>query len=438
MEALGAAALVFGLLILALGAGLWVFVALLAVAIAALHVGLGFPMDRIGAIAKGVLWRASSGWELAAIPMFVFMGELIFRTDLSARLFAGLEPLVARVPGRLYHTNVLGCTLFAAVSGSSTATTATVGRMTTAALGERGYDPRLAVGSLAGAGSLGLLIPPSIMLIVYGVLAEVSITRLFAAGLLPGLMVAGLYAAYIAAACLFRPALAPAEPARRRRRLAETARLVLRGLGPVALLIVVVLGGIYSGIATPSEAAAVGVAATLALTAALGQLTRRLFAEALMSALKASCMIATLLTAAALLSTAMGYMHVPATIAQAIGALQLGPYALIALLALFYILLGFFLDGVSIVVMTLPITLPLALQAGFDPVWYGIFLVLMVELGLMTPPVGFNLFVLKAVTGRPLGMIARAAVPFFLLMLLATAILTVFPGIALWLPEQLG
>ena len=435
MEALGAAGLVFGLLLLCLGGGLWVFVALLAVSIAALHLGLGFPMERIGAIAKGVLWRASSGWELSAIPMFVLMGELIFRTDLSTRLFAALEPLVARVPGRLYHSNIIGCTLFAAVSGSSTATTATVGRMTVAALGERRYDPRLAVGSLAGAGSLGLLIPPSIMMIVYGVLAEVSITRLFIAGLLPGLLVAGLYSAYIGLRCLLRPELAPAAEGPRR---AADWRAVARGLGPIAALIVIVLGGIYSGIATPSEAAAVGVVATLGLTALLRQLSWPLFAEALLAALKSSAMIATILASAALLSATMGYLHVPASIAAAIGGLGLDPYALIGLLALFYVLLGFFLDGVSIVVMTLPVTLPLIHLAGFDSVWFGVFLVLMVELGLMTPPVGFNLFVLQSVTGQPMAAIARAAVPFFFLMLLATAILTALPQIALWLPAALG
>ncbi len=434
MDALAAAALVFGLLLLFLGAGVWVFVALLASSVVALHLGLGFPLDRIGAIAKGVLWRASSGWELAAIPMFILMGELIFRTDLSTRLFAGLEPLVARVPGRLYHSNIIGCTLFAAVSGSSTATTATVGRMTAAALKERHYDSRLAVGSLAGAGSLGLLIPPSIMMIIYGVLAEVSITKLFIAGLLPGLLVAGLYSAFIAGRCLLRPGLAPRSEVSDGPLLAPA----MRGLVPIALLIVVVLGGIYSGLVTPSEAAAVGVLATLAVTLLLGQLTWPLFSEALLAALKSSCMIATILAAAALLSAAMGYLHVPATIAQAIGGLGLDPYALIALLALFYILLGFFLDGVSIVVMTLAITLPLVQQAGFDPVWYGVFLVLMVELGLMTPPVGFNLYVLQSVTGQPLATIARAAIPFFFLMLLAAAILTAAPEIALWLPEKLG
>lgn len=435
METFGAAMLVFGLLALSLGGGIWVFASLLVAAIGALHLGLGFPLERIGAIAKGVLWRASSGWELAAIPMFMLMGELIFRTDLSARLFASLEPLVARIPGRLYHSNIIGCTLFAAVSGSSTATTATVGRMTAAALSERRYDMRLAVGSLAGAGSLGLLIPPSIMMIIYGVLAEVSITRLFIAGLLPGLLVAGLYSTYIGARCLLTPGLAPAGPGDRP---VLSGSAIARGIGPVLFLIVMVLGGIYSGIATPSEAAAVGVVATLVVTAFLGQLTSALFASAMMSALKSSCMIATILASAALLSATMGYLHVPATIARAFGEFGLGPYALIALLAVFYILLGFFLDGVSIVVMTLPITLPLVLQVGFDPIWFGVFLVLMVELGLMTPPVGFNLFVLQSVTGQPLGVIARAAIPFFLLMLFATAILTAVPQIALWLPGKLG
>ena len=434
MEAFVSGLIVLALIVGFLGIGTWVFAGLLLVSITALTVVLGFPPDRIGAIVTKIVFRSATAWELAAIPMFVWMGEMMFRTDISERLFRGLAPLVDGIAGRLLHTNVMGCTLFAAVSGSSTATTATVGKITTTELARREYDTRLAIGSLAGAGSLGLLIPPSIVMIIYGVLAEVSIARLFAAGVIPGLIIAALYSGYIALRCTLQPALAPraGESFTWPRRIAGLAQLL-----PVVALIAIVLGSIYSGYATPSEAAAVGVAATLVLTAATGQLTWRIFAESLMGAVRISAMVCSILVAAAFLSTAMGYLHVPQELAVAIGALELSPYGLIAILALFYIVLGLFLDGISITVMSLPITLPLILHAGFDPLWFGVFLVIMVEIGQITPPVGFNLFVLQGLTGHSIGTVALAPVPFFFLMLIGVAIVTVVPETALWLPEVL-
>ncbi len=435
MEPLYASLIVFIFLALYLGLGIWIFSGLMLLSMTAMVIVLDFPIDRIGAIAKGIIWRSSSAWELAAIPMFILMGELIFRTDISERLFKGLAPLVEDIPGRLLHTNVLGCTVFAAVSGSSTATTATVGKMTCSALGERHYDRSLTVGSLAGAGSLGLLIPPSILMIIYGVLAEVSISKLFIAGVVPGLVIAGLYSAYIAGVCIWDKTKAPSGGTRG----APYAKL--KGLGhllPILALIIIVLGGIYSGYVTPSEAAAIGVTATVLMTCILRQFSFAMFAAAIMSAVKASCMICLILSAAALLSSSMGFLHVPVQIATAISALDLGPYLLILLLGVFYVLLGLFLDGISITVMTLPITLPLIQQAGFDPIWFGVFLVIMVEMGLITPPVGFNLFVLQGISGETLNTIARAATPFFILMAIGAAFLTIFPQLALWLPGILS
>jgi C4-dicarboxylate transporter, DctM subunit len=434
LEALLTGLIVLALIVLFLGIGTWVFAGLLLVSGTALALVLGFPPARIGAIVTKIAFRSATAWELAAIPMFVWMGEMMFRTDISERLFRGLAPLVDGIAGGLLHTNVLGCTLFAAVSGSSTATTATVGRITTAELARRAYDTRLALGSLAGAGSLGLLIPPSIVMIVYGVLAEVSIAKLFAAGVFPGLIIAALYSGYIALRCTLQPGLAPRTGALYgwRERLAGVVQLL-----PVMGLILIVLGSIYSGYATPSEAAAVGVAATLALVAATGQLNWRMFADSLMGAVKISAMVCSILVGAAFLSTAMGYLHVPQELAVAIGALELSPYALIVLLALFYIVLGLFLDGISITVMSLPITLPLVVHAGFDPLWFGVFLVIMVEIGQITPPVGFNLFVLQGLTGHSIGMVAAASLPFFCLMLLGVAIVTLLPETALWLPQVL-
>jgi tripartite ATP-independent transporter DctM subunit len=434
MEAFVVGLIVLALIIGFLGIGIWVFAGLMLVSVTALALVLDFPPARIGAIVTKIIFRSATAWELAAIPMFVWMGEMLFRTDISERLFRGLAPLVDGIAGRRLHTNVIGCTLFAAVSGSSAATTATVGKITTSELARRDYDTRLAIGSLAGAGSLGLLIPPSIVMIIYGVLAEVSIAKLFAAGVVPGLIIAALYSGYIALRCTLQPELAPGTGAVYdwRQRLAGIAQLL-----PVLSLVLIVLGSIYSGYATPSEAAAVGVIATLVLVTVTSQLTWRMFADSLMGAIKISAMVCSILVAAAFLSTAMGYLHVPQELAAAIGALGLSPFALIAILALFYIMLGLFLDGISITVMSLPITLPLVVHAGFDPLWFGVFLVIMVEIGQITPPVGFNLFVLQGLTGHSISTVALASLPFFFLMLIGAAIVTLLPATALWLPQVL-
>lgn len=434
MDVVLAGLTVLALVLIYLGLGVWIFAGMLLVSLSSLLFLLGFPLDRIGIIAQSIFYRSATLWELSAIPLFIWMGEIVFRTDISDRLFRGLAPLTHKVPGRLLHTNIGGCTLFAAVSGSSAATTATVGKITTSALQDRRYDVDLSIGSLAGAGSLGLLIPPSIVMIVYGVLAEVSISKLFMAGFLPGVLIAGAYSAYIALRCLINPSLAPA--AGDHYSIGEVIR-GLMNIAPVGLLVVIVLGSIYTGIATPSEAATVGVVAALLLALATRQLTWSIFGQSLMGSVRLSCMIITLMVAASLLSTTMGYLHLPTELARAIVALDLSPFALIFVIGLFYLLLGCFLDGVSITVMTLPIVLPLVLQAGFDPIWFGVFLVIMVELGQITPPVGFNLFVLQGLTGYSIGRVARASIPFGILMCGCLIIVTVFPQIALWLPNQL-
>lgn len=440
MPEIAVGAVILLLVFVFLGLGIWVFVGLLLVSVTAQALVLGFPPDKIGAIAARILLRSANSWELAAIPMFVWMGDLMFRTDISQRLFNGLAPLAGKVPGRLMHVNVVGSALFAAVCGSSTATTITVGKVSLSELSKRGYNRDTAIGSLAGAGSLGLLIPPSIVMIVYGILAEVSILSVFAAGIVPGLMIAALYSSYIGLLAAFRPemvyAAQPTVPGP-----SESERISWRSLAdllPVLSLIVLVLASLYSGLATPSEAAAIGVAATLLVVTAMGQLTPSVFVESLASAVRMSAMVVSLVLAAALLSTTMGYLRVPQAVATAISSLELSPYALIALLAVFYVLLGMFLEGISITVMTLPITLPLVVGAGFDPIWFGVFLILMVELATITPPVGFNLFVLQGLTDYSIGRVAWAAAPFFLLMCLGVVLLTAFPAIALWLPSVLA
>ena len=434
MESLFIAFIVLLLVIYYLGLGVWVFAGLLLVSTTGLVFLIDMPLDRIGKIMAPLVIRSATSWEISAIPMFIWMGELMLRTDMSDRLFRGLSPLTYHLPGRLLHTNIVGSALFAAISGSSAATTATVGKITISELGKRGYSKTLTFGSLAGAGSLGLLIPPSIVMIVYGVLAEVSIARLFAAGVFPGIMIAALYSGYVIIISILNSSVAP--PDRDKPGLKDAA-IGLFNLIPIAMLIFIVLGSIYSGLATPSEAAAVGVVATMVMVILTGQFTKDVFFSTLVSAVQTSCMIAVILIAAAFLSTAMGFLHVPQDVAKAIGAMNLSPYALIAILAVFYVLLGMFLEGISITVMSLPITLPLILAAGFDPIWFGIFLVIMVELAQITPPIGFNLFIIQGLTGTSIIKIAVAAAPFFVLMCIGVVLLIAFPEIALWLPNAL-
>lgn len=426
---LGVVALIF----LLLGGGVWIFSGLVLVSVSSLVLLGDFSFQRVGVSLSRILFRAGNAWELSAIPLFIFMGELIFRSDISERLFKGLEPIAAKIPGGILHTNVLGCTLFAAVSGSSAATTATIGKITTHELKSRGYDRTLSIGSLAGAGSLGLLIPPSIVMIVYGVQAEVSISKLFMAGVLPGLLIATLYIGYIVTAALMYPEKAPSHTQSEPISIGKSLRL----LAPVLSLIFVVIGSIYSGLATPSEAAAVGVGAALLLLLIERQLTWTLFQRALQATVLSSVMVCSILVCAALLSTAVGYLHIPQDLAKSIAMLELSPALLLLILAIFYIVLGLFLDGISITVMSLPIMLPLVIQAGFDPLWFGIFLVIMVELGQITPPVGFNLFVLQGLTGESMGRIAIAALPFFLLMCFAALLISIFPVIVTYLPQAL-
>lgn len=432
MEALFSAFAVFGILLVFLSGGLWVFASIALVSVVSLYFIGGMDLARIGSITGSIVNRYASAWELSAIPMFIWMGEIVFRTDISMRLFRGLSPFVSMIPGKLLHTNVMGCTMFAAVSGSSTATTATVGKITTRELFQRGYDKPLAIGSLAGAGSLGLMIPPSLVMIVYGILAEESVARLFAAGVFPGLMISGLFTGYVVLRSVMNPALVPSDE--QRFKLSDFWS-ALGDLFPLLLLMVVVLGSIYSGIATPSEAAAVGVCMSLVIVVLTRQFSLRLMVNSLMGALRTSTMICVLLIAAAVLSTTMGFLHIPADVAQGIASLNLSPWGLLAILSLFYLGLGFLLDGNSIVVMSLPIALPLITQAGFDPIWFGVYLVLMIEMAAVTPPIGFNLFVLQGATGYSIGQVARAAFPFFALMVVGVVLLAIFPQIVLWFPD---
>ncbi len=418
-------------LFLILGSGVWIGLTLSGVA----WIGMQLFSSRPAGDAMAVtIWGSASSWTLTALPLFIWMGEILFRTRLSQDMFRGLAPWMQGLPGRLLHTNVAGCTIFAAVSGSSAATCATIGKMTLPELGRRGYPEHMIVGTLAGASTLGLLIPPSIIMIVYGVSAEVSIARLFIAGVLPGLLLALLFSGYIAAWALANPGKIPAAD----QTLSFVQKLAAsRSLIPVVLLIAAVLGSIYAGIATATEAAAVGVVGSLIISATQGSLSWQTFTESLMGATRLYCMIALILAGAAFLTLSMGYIGLPRHLAEWIAQLGLTQGQLILVLAVFYIVLGCFLDGISMVVLTMGVILPTVQAAGIDLIWFGIFIVLVVEMAQITPPVGFNLFVLQGMTGRDLLWIARVTLPMFFLMVGAVVLIYLFPAIVTWLPRQM-
>jgi C4-dicarboxylate transporter DctM subunit len=431
MSDLAVTALLIGALFLILGSGVWIGLTLSGVA----WIGMQLFSSRPAGDAMAVtIWGSASSWTLTALPLFVWMGEILFRTRLSSDMFRGLAPWMQALPGRLLHVNVAGCAIFAAVSGSSAATCATIGKMSLPELARRGYPDGIAIGSLAGAGTLGLLIPPSIIMIVYGVSADVSIAQLFIAGVVPGILLALLFSGWIALWALRHPQLVPPAdaPMSFGAKLRESRHLI-----PVVLLIAAVLGSIYAGIATATEAAALGVVGALILSAAQGSLTWRTFKDSLLGGTRLYCMIALILAGAAFLTLSMGYIGLPRHLAEWIGGLGLSRFELIVALMLFYVLLGCFLDGISMVVLTMGVILPTVQKAGIDPLWFGIFVVLVVEMAQITPPVGFNLFVLQGMTQREIGWIAKVTLPFFFLMAAAVGLIYVFPQIVSWLPAQM-
>lgn len=421
----------FMLLMLALG--FWVSLALFGVGVLGLFLS---GNDQIGLLFATSTWGASTSWSLTALPLFIWMGEILFRTRLSEDLFKGLSPWLSGLPGKLLHVNVLSCGIFAAVSGSSAATAATIGRMTLPELKAQGYSDRMAVGTLAGSGTLGLLIPPSIILIVYGVAAEVSIGRLFIAGALPGLLLVVLFMGYTMIWSLLNKDELPQHD---KAHISFTAKIkALRLLLPIMCLIGFVLGSIYGGFTTPTEAAALGVVGALFLAAVTGSLDMKSFGESLTGAVKSSCMIGLILAGAHFLTLAMGFLGIPRALAEWIAQMALSPGVLLICLTVLFVALGCFLDGISVVVLTVAVVLPMVQQAGIDLLWFGIYIVLVVEMSQITPPVGFNLFVIQALTGKNILYVARAALPFFLLIMFAVVLIYLFPQIVTYLPRSMS
>ena len=431
VELVGISALLLVFLTILLAGGVWIALALMATGYVGMQfIGGGIPS---GPVLATTIWGNSNSWTLAALPLFIWMGEILYRTKLSEEMFRGLAPWLNRVPGRLMHVNVLACGIFGSVSGSSAATCATVAKIALPELKKRGYDEMISLGSLAGAGTLGILIPPSITMVVYAVAANVSIIQIFLAGFLPGLLVMVLYSGYIAGWSLLNPdKQPPAEPKMTlREKMHESRQLI-----PLALLIILVFLSLMLGWATATECAAWGVLGSLAIAWWHNALTWASFRDSVMGTVRVNCMIMLILAGASYMSTSMAYTGIPAALASWVDSFQLSPYALISALTVMYIVLGTALDGISMIVLTTTIVIPMIKQAGFDPVWFGIFVVLVVEMAEVSPPVGFNLFVLQTMSGKDSNTVARAALPFFFLLVVAVAIITVFPDIVMVLPRM--
>ncbi len=420
------------IMIAILASGLWIGLTLLGVAVIAMEV---FTPKSGGDSMVLTIWGSTTSWTLTALPLFLWMGEILFRSKLTEDMFKGLAPWLNRIPGRLLHTNVIGCGIFAAVSGSSAATCATIGKITLPELKKRGYPDDITMGSLAGSGTFGLLIPPSIIMIVYGVAADVSISKLFVAGVIPGLLLMALFSAYIVIWALFNKDKIPAADIEM-----SFIDKVKAGkhLIPIVSLIAVVIGAIYSGFATATESAAMGVLGSLILSKIEGSLSWKTFKEGLLAACRVYCMIGLILAGAAFLTLSMGFIGLPREVAQFIGSLNLSPFMLIVMLTVFFVILGCFLDGISMVVLTMAVLLPTVQAAHIDLIWFGIFVVLVVEMAQITPPVGFNLFVLQGLTKRELPYLAKTALPFFMLLVLAVLLIYFFPQIVLIGPQLMG
>src|SRR5688500_18313108 len=431
MSTLTIAAILLALLLVLLLGGLWIALALAAVAWAGLQFFTSSPPE---VNLFQTFWGSSANWTIAALPLFVWMGEILYRTKLSEEMFEGLAPWLTWLPGRLMHVNVLACGIFGTVSGSSAATCATIAKVALPELIKRGYDEKTCLGSLCGAGTLGLLIPPSIIMIVYAVAAEVSILKMFVAGVLPGVMLIGLFSGYIVVWALLNPEKTP----RHVDDLSFVERIrKARNLIPCLVLIAFVMGMMFTGYATATEAAAFGVLGALVIAWWSRSLTRENFWTSLMGATRLSCMILFILAGAAFLSSCMAFTGIPRALAEWVASLNASPVALIAVLAVIYLILGTALDGISMIVLTTSIVLPMVEAAGFDLIWFGIFIVLLVEIAELTPPLGFNLFVLQTMSGRDSNYVALASIPFFCMMVLALGAVIAFPQIATWLPDAL-
>jgi C4-dicarboxylate transporter, DctM subunit len=422
---------ILGVLFALLGAGVWIGMTLLITGFVAVEF---FTPAPAGSLLASTVWDASWPWTLTALPLFIWMGEILFRTKLSEDMFHGMSPWLNWLPGKLLHVNIIGCAIMSAITGSSAVCSATVGRMSVPELRRRGYDEFMAIGTLSGSGTLGMLIPPSIMMMVYGVVAQVSIGRLFIAGFIPGLMMMLMYQAYVVAWAKLNPDKQPRDDLA----LPFWQKVwATRRLAPAMVLILLVLGSIYGGVATPTEAAVIGVLGSLAFSAASGTLTRENFKISLINTVKTTSMIGLILAGGAFLSIAMGFTGLPNVMAQWVDHLDLGKYELLIVLTILYIVLGTALDGVSMILLTAPVVFPMIAKVGIDPLWFGIYMMIVTEMSQISPPVGFCLFVVQSLTGCDLRTVSLAALPFFVMLIIGIVVITIFPAIVTWLPMQM-
>lgn len=423
------ALIIFAIVFTLILGGMWIFLALAITGLLGISLFTGYP---VGNMIPQIAFTSNESFVLTCLPLFVLMGELLLTSGISKSLYSTLRLWVEWIPGRLLHSNILACTIFAAVSGSSAVTAATIGSIAAPELKELGYAAGPSVGTLAGAGTLGLLIPPSIVMIVYGAITGVSVERLFAAGIIPGLMLSALFMTYIIIYCHFRPEAAPGVKRKIRwgKKLIETLRIL-----PTFLLISIVLGVIYAGIATPTEAGAVGALGAIVVAYGYGNLNWKVFRRAAFSTVNTTCMIMMIVTGASILSSCLAYLQIPQNMMNILVSLRLSKWFVFIIFCLIYIGLGCLFDGISMMLLTLPVIYPIVIGLGFNPVWFGVVLVILIETGQITPPVGFNLFILKNITGEDIGFIVRNSLPFFFLMLLGIIIITMFPGMVLWLPK---
>jgi len=424
--------LIFGALLLFLLSGVWIGVGIGMVGVITM---LTFTRYPVGKMVASLSMGSLNSFVLVCLPGFILMGEILFRSGASKDLYSSISPWVARIPGKLLHSNIISCTLFAALSGSSAATAATIGTVAVPELKRLGYQPGMVAGSLAGAGTLGLLIPPSIALIVYGVITNNSIGQLYMAGFFPGFMLALLFVLYIVIFALLRPNLVPQDD------LSYTWKdrfLGLIKILPTAGLIFLVLGLIYLGVSTPTEAAMIGVAGAVLTSVFYRTFTIKMIRESMMGTIRTSCMLFLIMMMATILSSTVAYLKIPTGLARIVTEAGLSPGVLFIMVSILYIALGCFFDGMSIMLLTLPIIYPLMVsQMQFNPIWFGVILTILIEVAQVTPPVGFNLYVIQHVSGQPITTVARYSLPFMAILILGVVLLYFFPEIALYLPRRM-
>lgn len=382
-----------------------------------------------------LMWGTLNNFLLVAIPLYVLMGEILVRGKVTERMYVALDDWLRVLPGGLLHTNIAASSIFASISGSSVATAATIGTVAFPAFRGKGYAETWVLGSVASGATLGILIPPSINMIIYGAITNTSIGQLFLAGVVPGLMLAAFFMVMIVIASVLHPAISgssqPISWAVKRKRLKDL-------LPPLAIFILV-MGGIYGGWATPTEAAGLGVTASLVLVLAQGHFTWRLLSNSMTAAVRVTAMTLLILIAAFYLNFVVGILGIPEQTSKAMSALDVSGWQAILVLVVFYVILGCFIDSLAMMIATIPIVFPVVIALGYDPLWFGVFLVIMCEVALITPPVGMNLYVVQAVRGRgTVTDVVRGVLPFLVCIFLLLALITAFPEIVTWLPKSLS